>query len=126
MPRESPMRHSSIDLTMNVYTDPRLLDVHGALDSLPTLSLDGAPDVAEAKATGTDNATAVQFAPEFAPKSGNPSKSWSIVGNTDDLPSDSKKKENLEKTSVSRGLSQSGRLDLNQRPLRPERSALPG
>ena len=34
------MRHSSIDLTMNVYTDPRLLDVHGALDSLPTLSLD--------------------------------------------------------------------------------------
>ena len=23
------MRHSSIDLTMNVYTDPKLLDVHG-------------------------------------------------------------------------------------------------
>ena len=37
------MRHSSIDLTMNVYTDPRLLDVHEALDSLPTFSLDGAP-----------------------------------------------------------------------------------
>ena len=38
------MRHSSIDLTMNVYTDPRLLDVHGALDSLSTLSLNTAPD----------------------------------------------------------------------------------
>ena len=89
---QAAMRYSNIELTMNVYTDPRLLDVHGALDSLPTLSLDGAPDVTEAKATGTDDARAVQFAPEFAPKSDNPSKSWSIVGNTDDLPSDSKKK----------------------------------
>ena len=26
------MRHSTLDLTMNVYTDPRLLDVHGALE----------------------------------------------------------------------------------------------
>ena len=126
---QAAMRHSSIDLTMNVYTDPRLLDVHGALDALPKLSLDGTPQSVEsneARATGTDDVAAVQFAPEFAPKSGNPSKSWSIVGNTDDLPSDSKKDENPEKGSVSRGLSKSGRLDLNQRPLRPERSALPG
>ena len=41
---QAAMRHSSIDLTMNVYTDPRLLDVHGALDSLSTLSLNTAPD----------------------------------------------------------------------------------
>jgi len=30
------MRHSTLELTMNVYTDPQLLDVAGALDSLPT------------------------------------------------------------------------------------------
>ena len=35
------MRHSKLDLTMNVYTDPRLLDVHGALGVLPDLPLDG-------------------------------------------------------------------------------------
>lgn len=29
------MRHSSLELTMNVYTDPTLLDVAGAVDSLP-------------------------------------------------------------------------------------------
>jgi len=29
------MRHSKIELTMNVYTDPALLDVAGAVDSLP-------------------------------------------------------------------------------------------
>jgi integrase len=39
---QAAMRHSKLDLTMNVYTDPRLLDVRGALDVLPALPLDGA------------------------------------------------------------------------------------
>ena len=33
------MRHSSLDLTMNVYTDPRLLDVAAAVDALPTFGV---------------------------------------------------------------------------------------
>jgi integrase len=37
---QAAMRHKKIDMTMNVYTDPTLLDVYGALDALPTLSLD--------------------------------------------------------------------------------------
>ena len=37
---QAAMRHSSIDLTMNVYTDPQSLDVLGALNSLPTMTLD--------------------------------------------------------------------------------------
>ena len=125
---QAAMRHSSIDLTMNVYTDPRLLDVHGALDALPTLSLGEQPNCqpAQVRATGTDDVTARQFAPAFAPKTDNRCKPLSIVDNSDDSPSDTKNDENPEKTSVSQGLSQSGRLDLNQRPLRPERSALPG
>ena len=36
---QAAMRHSSLDLTMNVYTDPSLLDVAGALAALPDLSL---------------------------------------------------------------------------------------
>ena len=36
---QAAMRHSSLDLTMNVYTDPQLLDVAGALEALPELSL---------------------------------------------------------------------------------------
>ena len=43
------MRHSSIDSTMNVYTDPRNLDVAGALDSL----LDRNPDDWETHYTAT-------------------------------------------------------------------------
>lgn len=37
---QAALRHSSLDLTMNVYTDPTLLDVAGALKALPELSLD--------------------------------------------------------------------------------------
>ena len=34
------MRHSSLDFTMNIYTDPRLLDVGAAVDALPVFSDD--------------------------------------------------------------------------------------
>jgi len=51
---QAAMRHSTIELTMNTYTDPRLLDVAGALDALPPLPLDDQPDTQQARATGTD------------------------------------------------------------------------
>jgi integrase len=36
---QAAMRHSTIDLTMSVYTDPKLLDVASALNALPDLPL---------------------------------------------------------------------------------------
>ena len=51
---QAAMRHSTIDLTMNTYTDPKLLDVHGALDSLPSLSLNQ-PRIESQRATGTND-----------------------------------------------------------------------
>ena len=69
---QAAMRHSTIDLTMNVYTDPRLLDVHGAIERLPALSLSGADDTEAA--TGTDGRAEIEprkFAPGFAPTSRN-------------------------------------------------------
>ena len=35
------MRHSSLDLTMNIYTDPVLLDVGAAVNALPTFASSG-------------------------------------------------------------------------------------
>jgi len=52
---QAAMRHSTLELTMNVYTDPRLLDVAGALDVLPDLPLDGRPDAERMRATGTND-----------------------------------------------------------------------
>ena len=34
---QAAMRHSTLDLTMQLYTDPRLLDIAGAIDALPAL-----------------------------------------------------------------------------------------
>ncbi len=53
---QAAMRHSDIHLTMMTYTDPKLLDVQGALDALPLLPLSDTPQSQRevAKATGTD------------------------------------------------------------------------
>src|ERR1700730_11271104 len=54
---QAAMRHGDPSLTANVYTDPRLLDVQGALDALPGLPLDPDPTARRerARATGTDH-----------------------------------------------------------------------
>jgi integrase len=54
---QSAMRHSRIDLTMNVYTDPKLLDTAGAVEKLPELPLDLDLQPETARATGTDDLT---------------------------------------------------------------------
>ena len=42
---QAAMRHSTTDLTMSVYTDPKLLDVARALDALPDLPLNSAEPI---------------------------------------------------------------------------------
>ncbi len=39
---QAAMRHSSLHLTMNIYTDPTLLDVAGAINALPTFAPEAA------------------------------------------------------------------------------------
>jgi integrase len=79
---QAAMRHSKIDLTMNVYTDPALLDVRGALDALPALSLQGEQTEREAvQATGTDDGAARKFAPGFALTQGKSGQTGSTAGN---------------------------------------------
>ena len=82
---QEAMRHSSIDLTMNVYTDPALLDVAGAIEMLPNLEIDRNEAAAEATEPATislekqaanrgaeggtsDRNGSREFAPGFAPK----------------------------------------------------------
>jgi integrase len=47
---QAAMRHSKPELTANVYTDPKLLDVAGAINALPTLSLKPARSDAQVRA----------------------------------------------------------------------------
>ena len=71
---QEAMRHGKIDLTMNVYTDPKLLDVAGAVETLPSLPLGAGPqtEAVAASATGTYNSAFREFAPKFAPTTGKP------------------------------------------------------
>ncbi len=106
---QAAMRHSSIDLTMNVYTDPRVLDVAGALDSLPMLSLDTKPNHQRQQqlATGTDDATAKsQFldAPLDAPNSGKLCKLGATTASECGNAQTHEHEKTPRKQAVSRGL----------------------
>ena len=70
---QAAMRHSDPKLTANVYTDPKLLDVRGALDALPRLPLGEGPTVERerARATGTDSFASCAVAPLVALNHGN-------------------------------------------------------
>ena len=83
---QAAMRHSDIALTMQTYTDPKLLDVQGALDSLPMLPLDGKlnPDRQTLNATGTDARRPNLVAPTVAPDS----DFWGHSGSFAVLPSE--------------------------------------
>jgi len=68
---QAAMRHSDVNLTMNTYTDPKLLDVAGAMEALPALPL-GTGTQGEAvavSATGTDDLTPSPLVPVFVRKS---------------------------------------------------------
>ena len=70
---QAALRHSDPKLTANVYTDPRLLDVSGALDALPKLPLqpeDDAPIQEAAAACGNGSPPTQGLAPMLAPTLG--------------------------------------------------------
>jgi len=94
---QAAMRHSTIDLTMNVYTDPKLLDVAGAMEALPALPLNASP-LQQAKATGTCDSVPLPLAPVLAPTTGKPCTLQSIV---DKVTSESKKSRATDDVAAS-------------------------
>jgi integrase len=79
---QAAMRHSDIRLTMNVYTDPALLDVRGALDALPALPLDDLDrrQQSAALATGTDDRSASLSPRSVAPTADKQGQTLSQTG----------------------------------------------
>ena len=138
---QEAMRHSTIDLTMNVYTDPALLDVAGAVETLPSFPL--------RKAVEPSAEPATSFAARGRPQQGIPSRlapnlAFNLYppGQSGSIPVKMAVPDAASTELLSRAVksfydnskgplsiadnepSKSGRKDLNLRPLRPERSAL--
>ena len=129
------MRHSSIDLTMNAYTDPRLLDVQGAIESLPSISVTSDPTESRQRiAVGAENfahcsvAVPVAVPPDFSGNSQSTPVTMLAISseptfaNTLDASSDRATKNahcSMKTTSVSKG----GQADLNRRPPDPQSGA---
>jgi len=105
---QAAMRHSDPKLTANIYQDPRILDLAGAVELLPDLPLDGdgsKGEVTTAKATGTDGRT-VQASPWLPPMLPlNPDKQGKLLSIPDnstdktDKNEPAKKRENPKETS---------------------------
>ncbi len=55
------MRHTDLALTMNGYTDPRLLDTAKAIESLPSLTPKKDSERQEVRRTGTDDSPLVEI-----------------------------------------------------------------
>jgi hypothetical protein len=122
------MRHSDIKLTMNVYTDPKLLDVYGALDRLPELPLRHDREAAREseRATGTNDLRPNCVAPKgyksrqnrATDDNSNPVPAVGLACDGIDVTSSPSKQK--EPSSIAgNGSSESGRRDLNPRPLEP-------
>jgi integrase len=81
---QAAMRHSDPSLTANVYTDPKLLDVRGALDALPSLPLDNEQKAIRerARATGTETYGHCSVALSVALTPDKPGQYESIPGKT--------------------------------------------
>ena len=126
------MRHSDIDLTMNVYTDPKLLDGRAALDSLPTMPIDAFPNDARLRATGTVGESPRKFAPGFAPTPDFGGRNSHSEARSADLGKGDDETQRTPKPLQIQGFgnachheSQSGRRDSNSRHPAWEASALP-
>ena len=121
---QAAMRHSDVNLTMSVYTDPRVLDVRAALDALPSLPLGDALDSEHHQPHDPGVAGEDEYAPKFAPNSEKPCKLGTITDKTSDAGDMHSAKENPVKQSVSRGSAEHARKDSNLQPLVPKTSAL--
>jgi len=126
---QAAMRHSSLDLTMNVYTDPRLLDVQGAVESLPEFTLTN--DTAESRqriAAGAETFVPSAVTPTVTPAADFSGDLQSTPVTYAAIPSEMIGSPETHKTpgksTFPRSFVKGDQADLNRRPPDPQSGAL--
>ncbi|TXT38593.1 MAG: hypothetical protein FD138_328 [Planctomycetota bacterium] len=127
--RVAMMRHSSIDLTMNVYTDPRLLDVQGAVDSLPQISMTTEPNKNRQRmAAGAENfspsavAVLVAVPTDFSSDSQSTAVTYSVISS--EMSGSPEMQRTPQKSAISRSSGDYARRESNPQPSDPKSDAL--
>jgi len=126
---QAAMRHSSLDLTMNVYTDPRLLDVQGAVESLPEFTVTNDPNenrqrIAAGAETFVPSAVTPTVTPaaDFSCVSQSTAVTYSAIssetGGTPEM------RRTPRKSLISGSSCKGDQADLNRRPPDPQSGAL--
>ena len=133
---QAAMRHSSIDLTMNAYTDPRLLDVQGAVESLPDFSVTNEPaENRQRIAVGAENFLPSAVAVLVAVPTDFSRHLQSTAVTLDAFPSETTFAKTLDASSdratknarcsmKTASVVEGGQADLNRRPPDPQSGAL--
>ncbi len=130
---QAAMRHSSIDLTMNVYTDPRLLDVQGAVESLPQISVTSEPvENRQRIAVGAENLTLSTVAVPVAVLVAVPTVfsrdlqstavTYSVISSP--MSESPEMQKTPQKSMISRSFPQYARRESNPQPSDPKSDAL--
>ena len=119
------MRHSSIDLTMNVYTASRLLDVQGAVESLPEFSVTNEPAESRQRiAAGAENLVAPLVAPnaDFSRDLQSTPVTYSAFSSA--MSESPEMQKTPQKSMISRSFPQYARRESNPQPSDPKSDAL--
>ena len=126
---QAAMRHSSIDLTMNVYTDPRLLDVQGAVESLPQISTTSEPnDNRQRMAAGAENfspsavAVLVAVPTDFSGLLQSTAVTYSTISS--EMSGSPEMRKTPQKSAISRSFVEYARRESNPQPSDPKSDAL--
>jgi hypothetical protein len=122
---QAAMRHSDPKLTANVYTDPALLDVAGAIESLPIWSL--APNADEgSNVAGSGDTDETQHVPQHVLDEGNPGQNPATICNTDMQNEHSGEQEgNAENPSNYRDFQRVATHDAGKKEWRPQGDSNP-
>jgi len=97
---QQAMRHSRMELTMNVYTDPRLLDVHGAVNKLPAMN-PVAPDEDEPVTVGGSEESESNMPPSPSQTESSGVTSSQRDGNSELPKKEEKPRQNIVLTGLS-------------------------
>ena len=119
---QAAMRHSSIDLTMNVYTDPRLLDVQGAVESLPQISTTTSDpnENRQRIAAGAENFVAPLVAPTSGVSSVSQSTPVTYRAFSSEMNGSPETQRTPQKSAISRSSVDYARRESNPQPSDPK------